>query len=52
MVTVGVVLFIVGGGHDLGFVRKSLLVLAAVLTIGSGIQYLVVAPRHVDWGAR
>jgi len=52
MVTVGVVLFIVGGGHDLGFLRKSLLVLAAVLTIGSGIQYLVVAPRHVDWGAR
>ena len=45
-------LFVVGGGHDFWLARKSLLILAAVLTVGSGIQYLVVAPRYVDWGAR
>ena len=49
MVTVGVALFVVGGGHDFWPVRKALLIVAAVLTIGSGIQYLVLAPRYVDW---
>lgn len=52
MVTVGVALFVVGVEQDLWLVRKSLLVLAAALTIGSGLQYLVLAPRYVDWGAR
>ena len=52
MVTVGVALFVVGGGHDFWLVRKSLLGLAAALTISSGIQYLLLAPRYVDWGAR
>lgn len=52
MLTVGVALWVVGGGHDFWLMRKSLLVLTAVLTVGSGIQYLVVAPRYVDWGNR
>jgi cardiolipin synthase (CMP-forming) len=52
MVTVGVALFVVGGDHDFWLLRKALLVVAAVLTIGSGIQYLMLAPRYVDWGGR
>jgi cardiolipin synthase len=52
MLTVGVALFVVGGGHDLVVARKTLIIAAAVLTIGSGIQYLLVAPRYVDWGVR
>jgi cardiolipin synthase (CMP-forming) len=52
MVTVGVALLVVGGGHDFWLLRKALLVVAAVLTIGSGIQYLMLAPRYVDWGGR
>jgi cardiolipin synthase len=52
MVTVGVVLLVVGGGHDFGLVRKTLLTLAGTLTIASGIQYLVLAPRYVEWESR
>ena len=55
MLTVGVVLLVVGGGHDVWLLqqlRKGLLAVAAVLTIGSGIQYLLLAPRYVDWGER
>ena len=52
MLSVGVALFVVGGGHDFVVVRKTLFIVAAVLTIGSGIQYLLVAPRYVDLGAR
>jgi cardiolipin synthase len=52
MLTVGVALFVVGSGHDLVVARKTLLIVAAVLTVGSGIQYLLVAPRYVDWGPR
>ena len=52
MLTVGVALFVVGAGHDLVVARKTLIIVAAVLTIGSGIQYLIVAPRYVDWGVR
>jgi cardiolipin synthase (CMP-forming) len=52
MLTVGVTLLVVGGGHDFWLVRKALLVVAAVLTIGSGVQYLMLAPRYVDWGGR
>jgi len=52
MVTVGVALLVVGGGQDFWLARKSLLVLTAMLTAGSGIQYLILAPRYVDWGAR
>jgi cardiolipin synthase len=52
MVTAGAALLVVGGGHDFWLIRKGLLILTAALTIGSGIQYLILAPRYVDWGAR
>ena len=52
MVTVGVVLLVIGGGHDFWVVRKSLIILAAVLTVSSGVQYLVLAPRYVNWASR
>jgi cardiolipin synthase len=52
MVTVGVALLVAGGGPDFWLLRKGLLIVAAVLTIGSGIQYLMLAPRYVDWGGR
>jgi cardiolipin synthase (CMP-forming) len=52
MVTVGVALLVVGGGHDLWAIRRGLLVLTAVLTLGSGLQYLLLAPRYVNWAAR
>jgi cardiolipin synthase len=52
MVTVGVALLVVGGGHDFVLARKTLIVLTAVLTIGSGLQYLVLAPRYVTWSPR
>jgi cardiolipin synthase (CMP-forming) len=51
MLTVGVALLVVGG-HDFWLLRKGLLAVAAVLTIASGIQYLLLAPRYVDWGER
>jgi hypothetical protein len=43
---------VIGGGHDLGLVRKTLLVLAGALTVTSGIQYLLLAPRYVEWDSR
>jgi cardiolipin synthase len=52
MLTVGVALLVVGIGHDYAIVRKTMLVAAAVLTVASGIQYLLVAPRYVDWDVR
>ncbi|HEY7141703.1 MAG TPA: CDP-diacylglycerol--glycerol-3-phosphate 3-phosphatidyltransferase [Methylomirabilota bacterium] len=52
MVTVGVALLVVGVGHDFWYARKGLQILAAVLTIGSAFQYLLLAPRYVDWGPR
>src|SRR5262245_43361217 len=52
MLTMGMALLVVGGGHDFVVVRKTLIIAAAVLTVASGIQYLLVAPRYVDWGAR
>ena len=54
MVTVGVALLVlvVGGGHDFRMLRQGLVVLTAALTVGSGLQYLVLAPRYVDWGGR
>src|SRR5262245_46307948 len=49
MVTVGVALLVlvVGPGHG-AWVRQTLVILTAALTIGSGIQYLLLAPRYVD----
>jgi cardiolipin synthase len=52
MITVGVALLVVGGGHEFWVIRKSLLVLTAALTVGSGLHYLVLAPRYVNWGTR
>src|SRR5262245_10785118 len=48
MITVGVALLVVGGGHDFVVARKSLLILTAVLTIGSGIQYLFRSEEHTS----
>jgi cardiolipin synthase len=52
MIMVGAALLVVGGGHDFWLIRRGLLVLTAVLTVGSGLQYLILAPRYVNWGAR
>ncbi len=53
MVTVGVALFIVGGGHDLGVrAEEPPGRWRPCSRSAPGIQYLVVAPRYVDWGAR
>src|SRR5215510_8687134 len=52
MLTVGVALLVVGGGHDFLLIRRSMLVLTAVLTVGSGLQYLLLAPRYVNPGVR
>jgi cardiolipin synthase len=51
MVTVGVALLVlvVGGGQELSLVRRGLVLVTAVLTVASGLQYLVLAPRYVDW---
>lgn len=52
MVTVGLALVVVGGVQAAAPLRPILIGLTAVLTIASGVQYLVLAPRFVDWGAR
>jgi cardiolipin synthase len=54
MLTVGVALLalVMGGGSELLQVRRGLVVVTAVLTVASAIQYLVLAPRYVDWGGR
>jgi cardiolipin synthase len=54
MLTVGVALLVlvIGGGPELSQVRRGLVVATAALTVASGVQYLVLAPRYVDWGGR
>jgi len=52
MVTVGAALLLVAGVSDPWHVRKVLIGLTAALTVGSGVQYLLLAPRFVDWGPR
>jgi cardiolipin synthase len=54
MLTVGVALLVlvIGGSHELSQVRRGLVVATAALTVASGLQYLVLAPRYVDWGGR
>jgi cardiolipin synthase len=52
MVTVGVALLVLVIGQDFRLVRQGLVVVTAALTIGSGLQYLRLAPRYVDWGGR
>jgi cardiolipin synthase (CMP-forming) len=50
MVAVGVALL--GAAHVRLFepVRPALLLVTAALTIGSAIQYTLLAPRYIDWG--
>jgi cardiolipin synthase len=54
MLTVGAALLVlvIGGVSELSLIRRSLVVVTGVLTVVSGIQYLVLAPRYVDWGGR
>ena len=52
MVTVGAALLLVAGVSDPWHVRKVLIGLTAALTVGSGVQYLLLAPRFVDWSPR
>jgi hypothetical protein len=54
MVTVGAVLLalVLGPGHDLKLLRTGLVFMTAVLTVASALQYLILAPRFVDWGGR
>ncbi len=52
MLTVTVALLIVAGVGGAGLLRPPVFAAAAVLTVASGVQYLVLAPRYVEWGAR
>lgn len=52
MVTVGFALVLVWGIQDPWHVRPVLIGLTAALTVGSGLQYLVLAPRYIDWERR
>ena len=52
MVAVGTALLIVAGVDVPGPLLAVLLWATAGLTLASGLQYLLVAPRHVDWGSR
>jgi cardiolipin synthase len=54
MLTVGAALLVlvIGGVSELSLIRRGLVVVTGVLTVASGIQYLVLAPRYVDWGGR
>jgi len=52
MLTVGAVLLVASGVHDVWLVRQTLIGLTAALTVASGLQYLLLAPRYVDWGPR
>ena len=50
MVTVGVALLVAAHVRILEPVLLALLLATAALTIGSGVQYTIVAPRYIDWG--
>lgn len=52
MVTVGFALLVAAGVHAASPVRYGLIAVTAALTVGSGVQYLVLAPRYVDWEPR
>lgn len=52
MVTVGIVLLVVAGVQAAVPVRQPLVWITAVLTVGSGLQYLARAPGYVDWESR
>lgn len=52
MVTVGVALLAAAGAPDAWGLRPGLVLLTAALTVGSGLQYLALAPRYVEWESR
>lgn len=52
MLMIGLALLIVAGAHPPWLARQALIALTATLTVASGMQYLVLAPRFVDWGPR
>ena len=49
MVTVGFALLCVGGVFAASPVRLALVGLTAALTVASGLQYLLLAPRYIEW---
>ena len=51
MLTVGVALLVVGGVHAQAPLSVLLFVTAG-LTVGSGVQYLLLTPRYVEWESR
>ncbi len=52
MLTVGVALAVVGGLLPAWPLRDGLTPLTAVLTVASGLQYLLLAARYVEWEPR
>jgi cardiolipin synthase len=52
MVTVGIVLLVVAGVSAAAPVRLPLVWITAALTVGSGLQYLALAPGYIDWEPR
>jgi cardiolipin synthase len=52
MLMVGVALLAVGGVPDPWHVRVGLMVVTAALTVASAVQYLILAPRFIDWEPR
>jgi hypothetical protein len=52
MVAVGVALVGAGGLEPGGVVRMGLNTVTAGLTVASGAQYLLLAPRYVEWEVR
>ena len=52
MLTVGVALLVVRGVALAPPVRHTLIAVTAVLTVASGLQYLLLAPRYVEWEPR
>lgn len=52
MVAVGTALLVVAGVDLPGPILAAILWSTAALTLASGLQYLLVAPRYVDWGSR
>jgi cardiolipin synthase len=50
MVTAAVALLVAADVRMFEPVRPGLLLATAALTIASGVQYTILAPRYVDWG--
>ena len=50
MVTVAVALLVAADVRLFEAIRPGLLLATAALTIASGVQYMILAPRYVDWG--